>query len=78
MQISAEENELLKELIEQYDYPSFDPSRHVTAMMLGKQLGITDRTARYRLEKLRAEGSVDREKVRLDDGSVVYGYFSLD
>jgi predicted transcriptional regulator len=76
MKITPEENKLLRELIEQYDYPCLDPEKHVTAEVLGKQLNITHRAALYRLERLRDQGRLDREKVRLDDGKIVYGYFN--
>ena len=77
MQITIEENELLRELVDQYDYPYIDPAKHVTAEVLAKQLDINTRTALYRLEKLRNKGRLDREKVRLDDGKIVYGYFNI-
>jgi predicted ArsR family transcriptional regulator len=75
MEITQEENALLKQLIEEYDYPQFDASKHVTAKLLGEKLGVNTRTALYKLEKLRAEGEASREKVKMDDGTVVYGYF---
>lgn len=78
MQISKEENRLLKELADKYDYPPFDKYKHVTSRILADELGLTIRAAQYRLEALRAEGRLVREKVRMPDGYIIYGYFISD
>jgi predicted transcriptional regulator len=75
MKITPEENDLLLELVNQSNYPSFDPCRHVTAMMLADKLNITHRAAYDRLERLRHKGQLQRERVRLPDGHRVWGYY---
>ena len=77
MDVSKEEYSLLKELAAEFDYPRLDPIRHVTAKMLSEELGITHRAAVDKLEKMRADGRLDREKVRLPNGRAAWGYFRV-
>jgi len=79
MDITLEESELLRELVNRFDYPPFDPKKHVIARMLAKQLSkkrsITQRAARDKLEKLYNAGELLKEKVRLDNGLWAWGYY---
>ena len=76
MEITQKEYSLLKELVQELDYPDVDPQRHVTSTMLAGKLGITKRAARDRLERQRASGNLKREKVRTGEGSRwAWGYY---
>ena len=77
MKITQDDYTLLKELAQELDYPSLDPKRHVTAKMLAGELGITQRAAYDKLEGLRADGVLDREKVRLMNGRSAWGYYKI-
>jgi len=79
MDITLEESELLQELVNRFDYPPFDPKKHVTAGMLAEQLGktcsITQKATRNKLEKLYNAGELLKERVRLDNGLWAWGYY---
>lgn len=76
MQITQQEYTLLMELVQELDYPPLDPARHVTASMLGEQLGITHRAARDKLDRMRANGELGRERIRLPDNCRwAWGYY---
>ena len=79
MDITREESELLRELVNRFDYPPFDPKKHVIARTLAKHLSetrsITQRAARDKLEKLYNSGELLKEKVRLDNGLWAWGYY---
>ena len=74
MKITLEEHSLLRELASEYDYPDFDPDRHVTATMLSRELGMTIRGARDRLDRLVVEGRLKREYIRMPNGYRAWGY----
>jgi hypothetical protein len=75
MEITQQEYSLLKELVREFDYPDVDPKRHVTSEMLAVELGITKRGALERLERERAEGNLKREKVRIENNHIAWGYY---
>ena len=75
MNITHEESELLQELVAEFDYPDFDPTKHVTASMLSKQTGVTHRAASDRLERLFHKGKLKRERVRVAGGYRAWGYY---
>jgi len=75
MKISPEDSDLLQDLVREYDYPDFDPKKHVISSMFAEQLGITQRAAFDRLERLHHSGKLMREGVRLPGGQRAWGYY---
>ena len=75
MMITSEESSLLLELVQEYDYPDFDPDKHVTANMLAEKLSLSHRAAYERLERLRAKGALTRERIRLPGNCRAWGYY---
>jgi len=75
MKITLEEHSLLRELASEYDYPPFDPAKHVTATMLAEKLGMTIRGARDRLDRLVVDGRLKREYIRMPNGYRAWGYY---
>lgn len=75
MKITLEEHNLLHELVSEYDYPAFDPNRHVTATLLAGELGMTVRGARDRLDRMVVDGRLKREYIRMPNGCRAWGYF---
>jgi len=75
MKITPEEYDLLSELVSDYDYPAFNPKKHVTSMMLAQKAGVTRRAAIDRLDKLVRDGKLKREQVRLPSGKWAWGYY---
>jgi hypothetical protein len=75
MKITLEEHDLLCELADEFDYPPFDESRHVTAAMLAGKLGMTIRGARDRLDRLVVDGRLNRERIRMPNGCWSWGYY---
>ena len=75
MEITQEENELLLELANAFDYPEYDPEKHITRKQMMKVWGISDNGTAYRLDKLVSEGKLEVETVRLPDGNKCNGYY---
>ena len=75
MEITQQENELLIELANAFNYPEYDPKKHVTRKQMMNVWGISDNGAGYRLEKLVQEGKLAVETVVLPDGNKCNGYY---
>lgn len=75
MKITPEEYNLLTELAAEFDYPSFDENKHVTATMLSEKVGITPRGARDRLDRMVVQGKLKRERVRMPNNYTAWGYY---
>jgi DNA-binding Lrp family transcriptional regulator len=75
LKITPEEYDLLTEIVAEFDYPGFDPKKHITANMLAKKVGITHRAAIDRLDKLVRDGKLKRERIRMDGGQRAWGYY---
>lgn len=75
MMITPEEYDLLSELVSEYDYPVFNPKKHVTSTMLAQKAGVTRRAAIDRLDKLVRDGKLKREQIRLPNGKWAWGYY---
>jgi len=70
MNITPEENDLLLELASEYDYPDYDPKKHILRKQMVKIWGVSDNGASYRLNKMVQEGKLKMEKVRMSNGVV--------
>jgi hypothetical protein len=73
--ITPEENELLLEVAAMFDYPEYDPKRHILRKQMIRVWGVSDNGASYRLNKLVSQGKLEVEKVRLPDGNLCNGYY---
>ena len=78
MDITIEESKLLQELVHEYDYPDFDPTKHVTAAMLADQLKISHKAACGRLERLFHNDKLKRERIRVAGGYRAWGYYKQE
>ena len=75
MIISNEENELLLEVAAMFDYPAFNPKKHILRKQMTEIWGVSNNGSGYRLDKLVSEGKLLVEKVRLPDGNLCNGYY---
>lgn len=76
MKITPEENETLFALLSEFNYPDFDPTKHVTSTIMAEQWGMKSSKGAYeRLEGLVHEGKLSKEKVRMESGRIGWGYF---
>ena len=77
MRITPDEDDLLKQVAALYDYPEYDPARHVTAQSIMDEWDITDKGAHYRLDKLVRQGYLKFEMIRMPSGAVAKGYYRV-
>jgi hypothetical protein len=75
MDITPQENELLLEVAAMFDYPAYDPKRHILRKQMTEVWGVSNNGAGYRLDKLVSDGKLEVEKVRLPDGNLCNGYY---
>lgn len=75
MKISQEENDLLKDLVAQFDYPTLDPEKHITAKQMVDAWSVSETCARTRLRDLVSKGKLASERVRLPSGNLCTGFY---
>ena len=75
MNITPEENDLLLELASKYDYPDYDPNKHILRKQMVEVWNVSENGVSYRLNKMIQEGKLKMEKVRMPSGSVCNGYY---
>jgi hypothetical protein len=63
MEITQDERDVLLDLAAEYDYPEYDPNKHVLVEDAMKLWGLTDRGSQGRLDKLVRDGGWGVEKV---------------
>ena len=78
MKITQEENELLKQLVNEYRIPPYDPEKHVTAKVLAEQANIDVRKAAYLLKQKYDDGILDRETVNVPGEKEQLGYYKKE
>jgi response regulator of citrate/malate metabolism len=72
--VMKETNELLAQLVKEFEIPLFDPKTEVTAMTLAEAAGINESTARRRLAEGFKAGEYTKRIVKLPDGNKSTAY----
>lgn len=77
MKITEQELELLQEAAAEYDFPDYDPEKHIALGIAAEYWGITKNSARSRMNKLVKQGKYIKLIVRRDDNRLVTAYEKL-